>query len=75
MIFVMQVLNMKNKEKHECAICGEEYEGYGNSTWGWWEFNGISEADNKGEHKRCCDACNIKCVVPARLYLSKVNHA
>lgn len=71
----MQVLNMKNKEKHECAICGAEYEGYGNSTWGWWEFNGISEADNKGEHKRCCDECNIKCVVPARLYLSKVNHA
>ena len=75
MIFVIQVLNMKNKENHECATCGAVYEGYGNSTWVWWEFNGISEADNKGEHKRCCDECNIKCVVPARLYLSKVNHA
>ena len=25
------------KELNTCALCGGKYEGYGNSTWGWWE--------------------------------------
>ena len=37
-----------------CCICGEEYEGYGNNA----------EPYKKGY---CCDACNIKFVIPARL--------
>lgn len=37
-----------------CCICGEEIEGYGN---------------NAAPYKagRCCDACNIKFVIPARM--------
>ena len=26
------------KELKTCALCGDKYEGYGNSTWGWWEM-------------------------------------
>lgn len=38
-----------------CCICGEEIEGYGNNP-----------APYKEEGK-CCDACNLKFVIPARL--------
>lgn len=37
-----------------CCICGEEIEGYGNNA----------QPYAKG---KCCDACNIKFVIPARI--------
>ena len=43
-------------DKHyTCCICGEEFDGYGNNP-----------APVK-EDGRCCDACNRKFVIPARL--------
>ena len=44
--------------KFTCCICGEESEGYGNNP-----------APVK-EDGKCCDACNRKFVIPARLELS-----
>lgn len=41
-------------KKHLCCICGEEIEGYGNNA----------EPYKEG---KCCDACNIKFVIPARI--------
>lgn len=47
--------NKLTEDKGEaCCICGEELFGYGNNA----------EPYKKG---RCCDACNIKFVIPARL--------
>lgn len=48
--------------KGTCCICGEEIEGYGNNP------EPYTSAEN-GE--RCCDACNLKFVIPARLELMK----
>jgi len=45
----------EGKEEEICCICGEPIEGYGNNP-----------APVKDEG-RCCDACNIKFVIPARL--------
>ena len=41
--------------EYTCCICGEEFEGYGNNP-----------APVK-ESGKCCDACNRKFVIPARL--------
>lgn len=41
--------------KHTCCICGEEFVGYGNNPEPY-KKDGV-----------CCDACNIKFVIPARL--------
>lgn len=38
-----------------CCICGEEFEGYGNNP---------APVRDKGS---CCDACNLKFVIPARI--------
>ena len=40
-----------------CCICGEEIEGHGNNAEPY-------------EEGTCCDACNLKFVIPARLYHS-----
>lgn len=37
-----------------CCICGEKIEGYGHNA----------EPVKSG---RCCDVCNIKVVIPARI--------
>jgi hypothetical protein len=42
-------------ERKVCCICGEEYDGYGNNP-----------APYK-DHGKCCDSCNIKFVIPARM--------
>lgn len=42
-------------EDEVCCICGEPIEGYGNNPY------------PVKEDGRCCDACNIKFVIPARL--------
>lgn len=40
-----------------CCICGEDSEGYGNNP----------EPYKSAESGKCCDACNKKFVIPARL--------
>lgn len=47
---------MKNKlKKGKCSICGKEYTGWGNNA----------RPVNNG---RCCDECNTKVVIPARMH-------
>ena len=41
--------------EYTCCICGEEFEGYGNNP------------EPVKESGKCCDACNRKFVIPARL--------
>ena len=48
-----------------CCFCDKEFEGYGNSTWSYWSDE--EERAGKGEERRCCNACNLKVVIPARL--------
>lgn len=70
----LKEITMKICELNICPLCGGTYEGYGNSTWGWWEMStGCSTQEDyeKGEKIRCCDKCNTKKVIPARLHLSK----
>jgi DNA-directed RNA polymerase subunit RPC12/RpoP len=43
----------------KCVICNKEFEGYGNNP---------EPVKNKG---RCCDECNAKFVIPARLKMAK----
>ena len=44
-------------EVHTCCICGDEFVGYGNNP----------EPVKSFDDGVCCDACNIKFVIPARL--------
>lgn len=46
--------NEDKEEKQICCICGKEFDGYGNNA----------EPVKAG---KCCDDCNIKEVIPARL--------
>ena len=50
-----KVENLKEAKEEICCICGEPIEGYGNNP---------SPYKHEG---RCCDACNLKFVIPARL--------
>ena len=47
--------SLKEAKEEICCICGEPIEGYGNNP---------SPYKHEG---RCCDACNSKFVIPARL--------
>lgn len=47
--------------EYTCCICGEEFEGYGNDPAPYKESG------------KCCDACNRKFVIPARLMQLKAN--
>lgn len=49
------------EDKEKCVLCGKEIEGYGN--------NPAPLADEG----KCCDSCNSKRVIPARLKAMKVN--
>lgn len=42
--------------KYKCCICGYEFSGYGNNPWP------LANDDSK-----CCDMCNMKYVLVARL--------
>ena len=46
---------IKEAKAKNCCICGEPYEGYGNNPW---------PVKDEG---RCCDACNLRFVIQARL--------
>ena len=39
----------------KCCICGKEFTGYGNNPY------------PTKQQGRCCDKCNTKIVIPARL--------
>jgi hypothetical protein len=43
----------------KCCICGKEIEGHGNNPF-------------PVAGKQCCDECNIKVVLPYRLFLSRI---
>lgn len=45
----------KGRNKMKCCICGKEIEGYGNNP---------SPVKDEGE---CCDSCNMRYVITARL--------
>lgn len=45
---------MPSLQEYICAICQKLFQGYGNNA----------EPVNKG---LCCDKCNLKVVIPARL--------
>jgi hypothetical protein len=40
-----------------CCICGEPFEGYGNNP----------EPYKSADEGSCCDGCNLKFVIPARI--------
>lgn len=46
---------LRESKKEVCCICGEELEGYGNNP------------EPYKQSGKCCDACNLKFVIPARL--------
>ena len=50
-----KVESLKEAKEETCCICGEPIEGYGNNP---------SPYKHEG---RCCNACNLKFVIPARL--------
>lgn len=46
---------LRESKKEVCCICGEELDGYGNNP------------EPYKQSGKCCDACNLKFVIPARL--------
>ena len=50
--------------KKVCCLCHEEFEGHGNNPWPVIE----------GENERCCDECNWKVVVPARVNMIEMEN-
>lgn len=50
------------EDVESCVICGEPLEGYGNNP---------APVTEKG---KCCDACNLKFVIPARLEAGKATY-
>lgn len=55
--------SLEDEETFTCCICGEESHGYGNNP---------EPIKHEG---KCCDSCNAKFVIPARLeQLSKKEH-
>ena len=56
--FVKECADILEKAKRNtCCICGRAIEGYGNNPW----------PVNTNEEARCCDACNLEFVLPARI--------
>lgn len=52
----------------KCCFCKKEYNGYGNSTWPIYpDADHCMEGKPTGEQMKCCDECNIKYVIPARV--------
>lgn len=56
--FILGVMLQIRKRDKTCIICGNDYEGHGNNA----------EPFSNG---RCCDECNYKFVIPARIERSK----
>ena len=49
--------------KLTCCLCGQEFDGMGNSPW-------PVEDDQTA---RCCDECNWSAVIPARMKMMERN--
>lgn len=47
--------------KGKCCFCGKNYFGFGNNP----------DPVAKDINKRCCDSCNSKIVIPARIKEAK----
>lgn len=54
---------MRNMNMLKCCICGQIFIGYGNNPW----------PVNKKEDAVCCDDCNYRKVIPARLAMMSEN--
>ena len=50
---------MDNKKTYICCLCGEEHEGFGNNPYPLCEEGDIES--------RCCDDCNTRLVISARI--------
>lgn len=55
----MKTINNPNNKAHTCCICGEKFIGFGNNPY---------PVKKEG---RCCDECNWKYVIPARIPMPK----
>lgn len=53
----MKDIKEEAMKEHKCALCGKKFVGFGNNP----------EPLAKYE-ERCCDDCNTKYVIPARMY-------
>lgn len=62
-------MNMK------CCICGIELDGHGNNPDGaaWKNEQGEVVTPEFDITDRCCDGCNIRYVLPGRLYRMNKN--
>lgn len=48
-------------ENYNCSICKKDFYGYGNNPY--------PLCDEKDYKSRCCDTCNIKYVLKARMLM------
>lgn len=55
------IINAISDEKLICSICGKEYVGYGNNA-------------QPVNDRLCCDECNLKVVIPYRIYLMRTEN-
>ena len=54
--------------KNNCCFCGVELTDFGNSTWPIYpDAIHCEKGEPNGENKRCCDECNQKYVITARI--------
>lgn len=62
-------------ERYLCCLCFKECEGYGNNPDGaaWRTEDGEIEVFSGRPEDRCCDECNMKFVIPGRMYLMRKN--
>ena len=52
----------------KCCFCGKEFKGFGNSTWPIYpDAIHCEEGKPNGEQMRCCDECDQKYVITARI--------
>lgn len=62
-----------------CCFCGSQLRSMGNSTWPIYPDPGYeTPAGENGENQRCCDLCNAKYVVTARMnphLIMNIRHA
>ena len=59
-IITEKMKGRKNMKYYNCCVCGKGYIGYGNNPYPLTK-------ENETE-KRCCDECNSKYVIPARIF-------
>jgi hypothetical protein len=53
--------NLTEEKEERCCVCGERLDGYGNNP----------EPFMSSKKGSCCDACNLKFVLPARLEIMR----